>query len=235
MAVPLLSGVAPEPTQLQTLRDSIARAERRRADTAVVPVSSPLSTLFFDGGLKPGAAYTIESSVSLMLSLMSEPSSSGSWCAAVGFSTLSAEAAEGFGVALDRLVLVPSPGERWLTVTAALAEVIPVIAVRPPVRPRDADVARLSARLRERGGVLLVLGEWPGSEATLSLSESHWNGIGNGFGSLTSRSVTISARGRRSPVARRTRVLMPGPAGAVAAITPEPTELRRGHLTAVGA
>lgn len=241
MAVPLRASSAP--ASLQGLREQIERAERRRADTAVIPVSAPLVPLFFDGGLKPGATYSIDSSISVMLSLMAEPSTGGSWCAAVGFDSLSAEAAEGFGIALERFVMVPRPGDRWLAVVAALAEVIPVIAIRPPHRPRDADVARLSARLRERGGVLLVLGEWPGTEATLSISESNWRGIGNGYGALQSRAVTISARGRRFPATRRTRVLLPGPTGAVVPFTPPaapvlapvetaPTD-RRAHLTAL--
>ncbi|MGF3054680.1 hypothetical protein ACQUSY_12090 [Microbacterium sp. YY-03] len=241
MTVPLRASSAP--VSLESLREQIERAERRRADTAVIPVSAPLVPLFFDGGLKPGATYAIDSSISVMLSLMAEPSTAGSWCAAVGFDSLSAEAAEGFGVALERFVMVPHPGDRWLAVVAALAEVIPVIAIRPPSRPHDADVARLSARLRERGGVLLVLGEWPGSEATLSLSEASWRGIGNGYGALQSRAVTISARGRRFPAARRTRVLLPGPAGAVVPFIPAaaPAHVaddvaatdRRAHLTVV--
>lgn len=235
MAVPLRSRVSAEPADLQSLRENIARAERRRADTAVIPVTSALATLFPGGGLKPGSAYTIDTSVSLVLSLLAEPSASGSWCAAVGFSSLSAEAAEGFGVTLERLVLVPDPKERWLSVVASLAEVIPVIAVRPPVSPRDGDVARLSARLRERGGVLLVLGDWPGAEAELTLSETSWSGIGHGFGAIQSRTVTVSARGRRYPSARRTRVLLPGPSGSISSVaTPNVAPLRRAHLTAVG-
>ena len=241
MAVPLRASSTP--ASLQGLREQIERAERRRADTAIIPVSAPLVPLFFDGGLKPGATYAIESSVSVMLSLMAETSTAGSWCAAVGFDSLAAEAVEGFGITLERFVMVPNPGTRWLAVVAALAEVIPVIAIRPPSRPRDADISRLSARLRERGGVLLVLGDWQGAEATLSLSETSWRGIGQGYGALQSRAVTISARGRRFPAARRARVLLPGPSGAVVAFTPAagsmaPIDLpasadRRAHLTVV--
>ena len=71
MTVPLRASSAP--VSLESLREQIERAERRRADTAVIPVSAPLVPLFFDGGLKPGATYAIDSSISVMLSLMAEP------------------------------------------------------------------------------------------------------------------------------------------------------------------
>ena len=44
-------------------------------------------------------------------------------------------------------ILVPDPGDRWFAATSALAEVVPLIAVHPGTRLRDADVSRLSARL----------------------------------------------------------------------------------------
>ena len=79
---------------------------------------------------------------------------------------LGAEAAEGLGVDLSRLVLIPDPGPRWLAVTATIAEVLPVVAVRPSGRASDAEVSRLAARLRDRGAVLLVQGPWPQAEAS---------------------------------------------------------------------
>lgn len=74
---------------------------------------------------------------------------------------LGAEAAEQAGLNLGRLALVPHPGERWFAIAAAMAEVMPVVAVRPGSRVRDGDAARLAARLRSSGTVLLVAGPWP--------------------------------------------------------------------------
>ena len=68
-------------------------------------------------------------------------------------------------------MLIPDAGSRWLAVTATLAEVLPVVAVRPPARAGDAEMARLGARLRDRGTVLLVQGPWPLAEAMLDVGE----------------------------------------------------------------
>ncbi|WP_094770255.1 hypothetical protein [Microbacterium gorillae] len=228
MALARRSDLGPLADEVQRLRGQIDSMQRRRADTAVVPVAPELTALFPDGGLRPGSTYAVESSTSLLLALLSEPSRAGSWCAVLGLPTLGAEAAAGYGVVLDRLALVPDPGDRWVSVAAALAEVVPVIAVRPPARPHDAEVARLSARLRDRGGVLLILGDWAGADVALRLSDAHWSGTEHGAGVLRSRSVEVSARARRSPGARRVRVQLPGPSGALQArpqrtLTPVPT------------
>ena len=124
------------------------------------------------------------------------------------------------GVELARLVLIPDPGDRWLAVTATIAEVLPVVAVRPPRRAADAEVSRLAARLRDRGTVLLVQGPWPQAEASIGIGESRWSGLGQGHGYLAGREVTVTVTSRRTPVARRGRVMLPGADGAVSAARP---------------
>ena len=126
-------------------------------------------------------------STSLLLALLAQPSQSGSWCGVVGMPQLGAEAAEGLGVDLSRLVLIPDPGPRWLAVTATIAEVLPVVAVRPSGRATDAEVSRLAARLRDRGAVLLVQGPWPQAEAVLEVGDPVWTGLGRGHGYLAGR------------------------------------------------
>ena len=128
---------------LQQLR---AKAGQGRAQQ-LLPVPEPLARLLPDGGLRPGAAYSVTGGA-LLLALLAEPSAAGSWCGVVGIPELGAEAARSAGVSLDRLALVPHPGERWLSVVAALSEVLPLVAVRPGSRVRESDAARLAARLR---------------------------------------------------------------------------------------
>lgn len=217
MALARRTDLGPVADEVARLRGQLDTMHRRRADTAVVPVAAELVSLFPDGGLRPGSSYAVAGSLSLLLALMSTPSRTGSWCAALGIPELGAEAAERYGVALERLVLVPDPGERWITVAAALGEVVPVIAVRPSRRPHDAEVARLSARLRDRGGVLLVAGDWSQADVSLRVGEASWSGVGEGFGILRSRTVTVSATGRRSPATRHVRVQLPAPTGALSA------------------
>ncbi len=201
------------------LRAQLERVQGRRLDAPVLPVAPALADLLPGGGLRPGAAYSLAPSMSLLLALMSHASQAGSWCGVVGMPQLGAEAAESMGVDLSRLVLVPDPGARWLAVTATVAEVLPVVAVRPGSRASDGDVSRLAARLRDRGAVLLVQGPWAQAEAVLDVDDPSWQGLERGHGCLVSRTVTITAASRRWPVPRRARVLLPGPDGGVEAAT----------------
>lgn len=202
------------------LRREISRMQRRRSEHPLLPLDSAFSSLLPDDGLLTGAAYTVSPSPSLVLALLSAASQRGHWCAVIGMPTLGIEAAAAFGVDLERLVLVPAPGERWLAVTSALAEVVPLIAVHPGSRVRDADVSRLSARLRDRGTTLLVAesatsGSWPQSEGSLRLSDPHWHGLGEGWGLLSDCTVTVTAQTRRAPSASSVQVRLPGSHGTV--------------------
>ena len=200
-----------------SLRAQLERVQGRRLDAPVLPVHPALASLLPGGGLRPGAAYSLSRSTSLLLALMSQPSQSGSWCGVVGMPRLGAEAAERLGVDLSRLVLIPEPGPRWLAITATIAEVLPVVAVRPSGRAPDAEISRLAARLRDRGAVLLVQGPWPQAEAVIELDAPEWTGVGRGHGYLSGREVTVTTSSRRWPRPRRSRLLLPDATGAIAA------------------
>jgi hypothetical protein len=205
------------------LRAQLERMQGRRLDAAVLPTHPAFTSLLPGGGLRPGSAYSLTPSASLLLALMARPSQDGVWCGAIGMPELGAEAAERYGLDLDRLVFVPDPGPRWLAVTATIAEVLPVVAVRPPARAgstssgrsASAEVARLAARLRDRGTVLLVQGAWPQAEATIDVADPRWSGLGNGHGYLAGRELTVSVTSRRSPGTRRARMLLPAADGTV--------------------
>lgn len=198
-----------------------------------VPVPPALAELLPGRGLAPGSAYTVTTG-SLLLALLAEPSREGSWCGVIGLPEFGAEAAEQAGLNLGRVALVPRPGERWFTITAALAEVLPVVAVRPGGRVRDADAARLAARMRNSGAVLLVAGPWPRAEAALSTSAAHWSGIGAGHGCLTARSVLVTVASKRLPAPRQARLSLPDAAGRLSAAPDDaglaPTLVRPGEL-----
>lgn len=225
---------------LAQLRVRVERAQGRKLDAPVLPVHPALAPLLPGGGLRPGSAYALtRGSMSLLLALLAEASRAGSWCAAVGMPGLGAEAAERLGVDLSRLVLIPDPQKRWLAVTATVAEVIPVVAVRPASRAADGEVARLQARLRDRGAVLLVDGHWPQAEVVFEVDEPEWSGAGRGHGYLTARHVTVTSSSRRWAVPRRQGMLMPGPSGEIESSTPHASSGRRSQhgvreLQAVG-
>ncbi|MGN8551206.1 UNVERIFIED_CONTAM: hypothetical protein OHV15_01300 [Microbacterium sp. SLM126] len=207
-----------------SLRAQLERVQGRRLDAPVLPVHPALASLLPGGGLRPGAAYSLSRSTSLLLALMSQPSQAGSWCGVVGMPRLGAEAAERLGVDLSRLVLIPEPGTRWLAITATIAEVLPVVAVRPSGRAPDAEISRLAARLRDRGAVLLVQGPWPQAEAVIEVDAPEWTGVGRGHGYLAGREVTVTTSSRRWPRPRRSRLLLPDATGAIAAVAePVPT------------
>ena len=205
---------------LDALRAQLERTQGRRLDSPVLPVHPALAPLLPGGGLRAGSAYALESSAALVMALMGGPSQAGAWCAAIGMPELGAEAVEHAGVDLDRLVLIPDPGARWLAVVATVAEVMPVVAVRPPARVTEADAARLAARLRDRGTALLVQGRWPQTEAALSLSDPAWSGVGRGHGHLVDRAVTVTSSSRRWPVPRSARIVLPARGGGIAAVAP---------------
>lgn len=212
------------------LRREISRMQRRRSEHALLPLDPSLAALLPEEGLQTGTAYSVSPSPSLVLALLSAASRKGHWCAVVGMPTLGVEAAAAFGIDLTRLILVPEPGERWLAATSALAEVVPLIVVNPQSRARDADVSRLSARLRDRGCTLLVtespaVERWPQSEGSIRLHDPRWHGLGAGWGLLSDCTVTVTATTRHSPRPSSVRVQLPGGHGAVEASAAELTAL----------
>lgn len=193
------------------LRERIRRLQTPTLDTRSIPTHPVIARLLPGGALKEGATYSVDRSLTLLMLLLAAPSAAGSWCGVVGVPEFGVEAAAGFGVDLERLVLVPEPGDQWLATTAAIADALNVIVVRPPRKASDSSVARLSARLRKRGATLLVLGTWPQSEAMLSITESSWSGIGNGHGHLQSRDATITVTSRSGAGRPRSaRIRLPG-------------------------
>lgn len=205
-----LSPAASAREQVALLQQRISSMQATKLETKTLPTLPFLAGILPGGALRQGAAYSIEDSTTLVMALLAGPSQSGAWCGVVGLPDFGAEAATRFGIDLERLVLVPTPGDQWLTVTAALVDVLTVVVVHPPLRTSDADVARLGARLRQRGCTLIVAGNWPQNEARLRIETSRWNGLGQGHGHLAGREVTITASRRNGQGrARSARVWLP--------------------------
>lgn len=159
--------------------------------------------------LHAGGSYSVDSA-SLVLALLAGPSRSGNWSALVGVDDFGAEAARTLGVDLTRTVLVPDPGEHWLEVTAALVDVAGVVVVRPRGRVTEQAAAKIGARQRKRGTVLIAWGEWPRCEVRLTSHQPRWSGVGQGHGHLRARRLDVVAhRGAAPP--RRTSLWFPAP------------------------
>jgi hypothetical protein len=224
---------SPVSGDVHQLRAHLDRMQGRRLEAPVLPVLPAIASLLPGGGLRAGSAYSIAPSASLLFALLAAASQAGSWCGVVGMPQFGAEAAERVGVDLSRLVLIPEPGSRWLAVTATIAEVLPVVAVRPGGRASDGDVSRLAARLRDRGAVLLVQGPWAQAEASIGVADADWSGLGHGHGYLAGRELTVTVVSRRTPAPRRGRVLLPAMDGTLVPLRPEPA-VAYAPLEAVG-
>jgi len=167
-----------------------------------LPVVEGLAGLFPEG-LRRGSSNVVAKGAAggaaLLLCLLSGPSAAGSWCAVVGGADLGLVAAAQLGVDLGRLALVPDPGASWAVVTAALLEGFDVVALwLPGGRASVSDARKLEARARERGSVLLVLGEgWPGAaDVRLSVASASWQGLGEGHGFLAGCELEVVSGGR---------------------------------------
>jgi hypothetical protein len=176
------------------------------ADERALPVPAPLAPLLPGEHLRRGSTVAVRRSVALALALVAEASASGSWVAAVGLPDLGVVAAAEAGIVLDRLALVPAPTRRtWAAVVAALLDAIDVVLVRPPAGVRVADTRRLAARARERGSVLVPLGDaWTDPvDLHLEVTASRWRGLGQGHGHLEARWVEVAAGGRGAAARER--------------------------------
>lgn len=220
------------------------------AEEQILPVLPPLMSLLPEGGLRRGTVTALSggpAAVSLAMGLVVAAVSSGRWMAVVGAPSVSSgrddsgalglSAAREMGLPLERLVMVdvpprdrpgddgrPSGGEGigWATVVAACLDAFEVVLTWPPRRAPVSDGRRLAARLRERGSVMLTMGDGPFQpDLRLEVVEAAWMGLGHGHGHLRERRVTIEAVGRRGASRpRRSQVLLPDADGALAVVEP---------------
>lgn len=222
------------------------------AETRRLEVQGVLGGLFLAGGLQRGSVVEVagDAAVSLSLALaagaMPGGSSSSSWAAAVGFPSLGLVAASQMGVPLERLALVPAPGERWTEVVAALVDGVDLLLLAPSAGLRASDARRLAARARERGVVLVpvrcagvggVRGRWPESpDLRVEVASVEWTGLGNGHGHLRGRRVEVSLTGRRVAGGRRRsmELWLPDVVAQVRSEAPAAPPAPASVLTAVG-
>lgn len=205
----------PAGERIRELRERIRGMQTTTLGEQTLPAAPALATLLPGGGLRRGAIYSVPRGMALLMALLAPVTAEGSWCAVVGMPGFGAEAAAGFGIELTRLALVPEPGEHWLTVASALADVMDLVVLRPSQRTGGSALSRLTARLRKRGATLIVLGDWPQSEATLSLGEERWTGIGDGHGRIIARNVLVTVTARTAPNPRRARLWLPDAEGRI--------------------
>ena len=193
------------------------------AHEQTLPVLPELEELLPGGSIRRGSIVGVEGTgaTSLALALAAGPSAAGSWTAFVGLPSIGLKAAEEAGVILSRLLVVrpPTPSS-WSNIVAALVGSVDVIMVAGGRRSGRGDLRRLTARLRERGSVMIRLGVGDGADVRLRVVGSEWNGLGDGHGLLQRRRVEVKADGRGASSRPRSGEMYlpnldgaPGPAG----------------------
>jgi hypothetical protein len=165
----------------------------------------------------------------LSLALLAGALRQGLWCAAVGVPGLGGAALAGLlGAAalregaLQRLLVVTGPGERWAEIAAVLADGVDLVLLAP-AGPVPAQLGRrLDARLRQGSAeesrhraALLVLGAWPGARTALRVRRLGWRGLDRGVGRLIEGDAVIGAEDRSRRL-RTVRVRLPDDLGAAA-------------------
>ena len=200
------------PTRLGPGRAAVASA----AATAPIPTPIPI----------PFGAGSVDY---LSLALLAAALRQGLWCAAVGVHGLGGAALAGLlGAAalregaLQRLLVVARPGERWAEIAAVLADGVDLVLLAPGA-PVPAQLGRrLDARLRQGSAeesrhraALLVLGAWPGARTVLRVRRLGWHGFDRGVGRLVGGDAEIGAEDRARRL-RTVRVRLPEDLGAAA-------------------
>jgi hypothetical protein len=187
-----------------------------------LPVPDGLAELV-PAGLHRGSTIAVSGSVSLLLALLGAPSRQGAWTALVGMPALNAEAAAEAGLDLSRLAVINPPDDgwtssSWTTAVGALLDAVDVVVARPDVLQRstvqrasgisDGDARRLTGRARTKDALLVLFGQhaeaWPAVQLRLAAEHGGWTGIGNGYGRLARRRLTVSATGRGRSARART-------------------------------
>lgn len=210
------------------------------ASGRVLPVVEPLRSLLPDDGLVRGKAVACDgvAAMSLALSLVVGATAAGSWLAVVDVPTLGLEAAEEFGIPLERVVRVQpgtqrAVGETWAELTAAAFDGFEVVITRVPRRLSAGLARKVQARMQAREAVMVTLGQ-PGPfsvNVSLSAGDPRWEGVAAGSGHLRGRRVAVTSSGRRAAV-RHGTLWLPGPDGAVAVA--EESLLLRGDNHEIG-
>ena len=202
-----LEGAPPRRPDVLALQQRIHAMEAVSAEHHVFPVASGLEGLFPEGGIQRGAIYQVDSSASLLWSLVAEATTKGTWCALVGIPDAGVAAATELGVNVDRLVLIPYPGTQWLSVVGALIDVVGIVALGSVAAPSDRMLSTLSGRLREREATLLVRQAWPRCEASIAVCHQ-WSGAYEGGGLLHEHQVLIEATPRHGQPVRRAELMI---------------------------
>ena len=203
--------------ELEQVRTRVAPAALAHERT--LPVLPELTDLFPEGGLVRGRVLscTGPAATSLALAVVAAAMETGSWMALVDVPTLGLDAAVELGVPLHRVVRVT--GGDWPSTVAAAFDGFDLVVTVVPRGLRRAATTMLSSRIRQRGAVMIAVGDTAAlaCDGILRTEEPVWEGLGPGHGRLCRRHVAVHSGGRRIPHERIVRYALPGVRGRLQA------------------
>ena len=177
--------------------------------------------------------------VSCALGLLAGVTQAGSWAAVVGMPSIGVLAATSIGVVLERTVFIEDPDAhrtndarthrtnddlqaRMGAVLSALIDGIDLIVISRTCTSAVSPslLRRLQTRAHSKGAVLVIVGEPSSVSADIRLTAHtvQWEGLGEGYGHLRRRLVTLEMDGRRCPRPRTHTVWLPDVHGALASV-----------------
>lgn len=207
-----------------------------------IALGGPLSAVIPGGALVRGSTLTIAGpgATSVALGLVAGASVEGSWVAMVGLADLAPVAVIDAGLDPGRVAFIdPGTSGRHVDVIAALIGAIDIVMVDDRLPVRQGDARRLSARLRERGSIMVVL--HPGTDpagrrrdtgiapvwsadVSLTVDAETWSGPDHGHGHLRSRRLSVATSGRgRAARGSRHVFAFPSTEGDVVEVDPGAT------------
>jgi len=201
-----------------------------------VPVAAEFASLFPERALVRGRTLACAgpAATSTGMAVVAAAVAGGAWLAVVDVPTFGLDAASEVGIALERVVAVsvtpsaaddPIPSSTsgasgpssWVDVMAAVVDGFDIVLARVPADAAAGPLRRLATRIRQRGAVVILLGDaiagQDGAMPCDGVIESGgivWSGLGVGFGTLRQRTVELHMSGRRVPGRRQCRVTLPG-------------------------
>ncbi len=220
--------------RLELVRPGITTAATM-AHERTLPVAAGLRELVPRGALQRGTTIAAHGvgATSLSLALVAEAVRQGSFLAVVAPRSFGLGACLDFEIPLRRVVQFVLPereqgqGAGWAQLVAAVIEGFDAVIVADRRRITGSQARQLSARVRERGTVLVRAGgpPWPdAADLRYDLAAPVWQGLGAGHGHLASRVLRVQVAGRRWHGSERVRhVALPAstesdsPAAVVAA------------------
>jgi len=201
----------------------------RERTLAVLPA---FESLLPGAVLQRGSVVACEGSAaaSLALALAAGPSQEGAWVAVAGFPGVGVAAAAELGVVPARLVMVAEPiadpttrfnDATWADLLAAMIDGFDVLLLGPgTVRIRTGTARRLVARAQARGAVIITVGANAAFAGDLrfDVTQSSWQGLGEGCGVAHGRRARVQLTGRRVPRLRNAELWLPAADGQVKAM-----------------